>query len=297
MITIRKVNGMIKLIALDLDGTLLKKDHTIDSETLALLNSLQNASYMVATGRSIPFVEDILTTYHLDCDLLLNNGHEFISKDKKIILHYPFQAEVLHDVVSAFLKYDCEFFMYDEKGNKFTFTPLDELYENHMAFSKSQPNNLVDQLTDDVLFSKEGYLRRTTLLHSVDNLAGMQILKIDARANTKELAEATIKELSVIPDIAITSSYNALIEVCDTSMNKGLMLQKLAEIYGFSMDEVATFGDGDNDIEMLAMANHSFAMGNASDKVKQSARCVTDTNENQGIFKALTQLKKDGLLS
>lgn len=288
---------MIKLIALDLDGTLLKKDHTIDPDTLALLNGLENASYMVATGRSISFVEDILSTYKLDCDLLLNNGHEWISKDKKTIFHYPFQAEVLHKVVSAFLKYECEFFMYDEKGNKFTFTPLEQLYANHMSFSKSQPNNKVEQLADDVLFSKEGYLRRATLLGSIDELAEMKILKIDARANAKELAEATLKELSTIPDISVTSSHSALIEVCDTSMNKGMMLQKVAEMYGFSMDEVAAFGDGDNDVEMLAVAGHSFAMGNASDKVKEKARFVTDTNDNQGIFKALTQLKKDGLLS
>lgn len=295
--TIRKVNDMIKLIALDLDGTLLKKDHTIDLETLTFLNSLQNAAYMVATGRSIPFTEDILSRYKLDCDLLLNNGHEFISRDKKTVLHYPFQPKVLHEVVSVFLEYSCEFFMYDDKGDKYTFTPLDELYDNHMTFSKRHHGNIVVHLTDDVLFSKEGYLRRTTLLNSIDEMQGMNILKIDAMATSKEITEQTIEALAKIPDISISSSYNALIEVCDTSMNKGMMLEKATKMYGISMDEVATFGDGDNDIDMLVMTRYSFAMGNASDKVKNSAKSITDTNENQGILKALMQLAQEGLLS
>lgn len=288
---------MIKLIALDLDGTLLKDNHTIDMETLEFLKSLKDTSYFIATGRCYSFVEDIIKNYDLDCDLLLNNGHEFISKDKKVRWDYPFKKDVLKEVVSILLKYSCEFMMYDSNGKKYTFTPLEKLYDNHIEFTALHYGENIDHLLDKPLFSKESYLRDTVLLDNIDDLDELNILKIDIRAISEDLSSKTLIELNTIENLSITSSYNNLIEVCDDYMSKGSMVKKIAELYNVTLDEVASFGDGSNDIEMLDMAKYSFAMGNASDKVKKYAKFVTDTNGNQGILKGLKRLLDDKLIS
>ena len=58
---------------------------------------------------------------------------------------------------------------------------------------------------------------------------------------------------------------------------------------GFTLDEVIAFGDAENDIEMLRRCKYGIAMGNAMEQVKQAAFAVTDTNEQQGIAKALSR--------
>lgn len=288
---------MIKLIALDLDGTLLKDNHTIDMETLEFLKNLKDTSYFIATGRCYSFVEDIIKNYDLDCDLLLNNGHEFISKDKKVRWDYPLKKDVLKEIVSILLKYSCEFMMYDSNGKKYTFTPLEKLYDNHIEFIELHYGENIDHLLDKPLFSKESYLRDTVLLDNIDDLDELNILKIDIRAISEDLSSKTLAELNSIENLSITSSYHNLIEVCDDYMSKGSMVKKIAELYNVTLDEVASFGDGSNDIEMLDMVKYSFAMGNASDKVKKYAKFVTDTNGNQGILKGLKRLLDDKLIS
>lgn len=287
---------MIKLIALDLDGTFLKKDNTIDEDTLKKLKSFKNASYMIATGRCLSFVEGIVEKYELDCDLLLNNGHEFISKDNKTRFAYPFEKNQLKEIVKIFIENKYNFIMYSDDGNKYTFSELEKFYEKHIEGCTLVHGERIHSLMDKPVFSKENFLDRMILLNTIDDLDNINILKIDAMNISSISVKGTVEKLRGFDNLAVSSSHDAFVEVCDTTMNKGLMIEKVAKLKGISLDEVATFGDGSNDIELLSMFKYSFAMGNANDEIKKLGKYTTESNDNQGVLKGLEILEKENIL-
>ena len=76
-------------------------------------------------------------------------------------------------------------------------------------------------------------------------------------------------------------------EVLPKNNNKGTGLKKLAEKLGIKQEEVMAIGDGNNDIEMLKFAGVGVAMGNGTKMAKDAANYITDTNENNGVAKAI----------
>ena len=88
----------------------------------------------------------------------------------------------------------------------------------------------------------------------------------------------------------VVRSQKYLIEVLTKGVNKAFGLEKLANKLGIKPSEIAAIGDAANDIEMLEYAGLAIAMGNASEEVKAIADIVTDTNENNGVIKAIDKL-------
>ena len=91
----------------------------------------------------------------------------------------------------------------------------------------------------------------------------------------------------------INSRYNGVLsqkyiyETLPKGANKGVALKKLAEKLNIPREEVMAIGDGNNDIEMLKFAGVGVAMGNGTKMAKDAANYITDTNENNGVAKAI----------
>ena len=81
-----------------------------------------------------------------------------------------------------------------------------------------------------------------------------------------------------------------LVEVLTKGVNKAFGLEQLAKELNIQPSEIAAIGNAANDIEMLEYAGLAIAMGNASEEVKAVSDIVTDTNENNGVIKAIDQL-------
>ena len=90
--------------------------------------------------------------------------------------------------------------------------------------------------------------------------------------------------------LTATLSKSTYCEVVDRSVSKAGAVKTLAERLGFSDDRVIAFGDGENDLSMIAAAGIGVAMGNAVPAVKQRAQRVTADNDSDGIAAALTEL-------
>jgi len=98
-------------------------------------------------------------------------------------------------------------------------------------------------------------------------------------AAARQLAEATA-----------VRSQSYYLDITPPGQNKGTFVQAMAQRLGISTDAVATIGDMHNDVAMFEASGVSFAMGNASDDVKERAKYVTDTNENEGFAKAIDRM-------
>ena len=111
--------------------------------------------------------------------------------------------------------------------------------------------------------------------------------KINLPWITSELRAELLQCLCSVNDIAITSSLGENIELNNKGANKGDGLKGLCRIIGLDMSEVMAFGDGGNDLEMIAEAGYGIAMANGEQEVKQKAKFVTLSNDEDGVAYAI----------
>ena len=121
-----------------------------------------------------------------------------------------------------------------------------------------------------------------------DELESMDVVVPDINIKGrlwKQIAEAA-------PDVYITSSVRQLIEISDKNAGKHTGLRFVTKLLGISMRDVAAFGDGDNDMEMLRMAGCGYAVANASDQCKEAADHIVGHHDADGVGKAILELLK-----
>ncbi len=121
-------------------------------------------------------------------------------------------------------------------------------------------------------------------------LAGAcKIVGASSNAVLLQRCEAAMQEMVGIQATAVRSQTYYL-DVTPPGHDKGTFVESIARRLGISTDAVATIGDMQNDLAMFAKSGISFAMGNATDDVKQRATHVTDTNGNDGFAKAMEKV-------
>jgi Cof subfamily protein (haloacid dehalogenase superfamily) len=119
--------------------------------------------------------------------------------------------------------------------------------------------------------------------------SGMQKMLVIDTPEGATRAQSALRE-AVPHGACFLKSKAHYVEIVPENVDKGKSLQKLGEHLGISRDEIMAFGDGENDIEMLKFAGIGVAMGNADDRVKESADYVTDSVDDDGIIHALKAL-------
>ena len=85
--------------------------------------------------------------------------------------------------------------------------------------------------------------------------------------------------------------WERAVDVIPASSGKAAAIKEVLKYYGFSAEECMAFGDGGNDIDMIKFAGIGVAMGNSDEEVKMAADHVTDTCDNDGIYKAFKYFK------
>ena len=266
---------MIKLIAIDMDGTLLnEKKHIDKAEKEAIHEAIEaGIKIVLCTGRPLygilPFYEE-LGLLELDSEgyVILNNGcsiHK--TKDWKLIDQVNFTSDDIEYLYKFSESYDINFTLVNDTyyfniGRK----PTDELIKDAgFVFS-----DITDISLEEAKSGKHKIMK-------IMFLGDPEIM-----ANFQEKNEDIIKSKY---SGVLSQSY--VYEVFPKDNNKGTGLKKLAEKLGKKQEEVMAIGDGNNDIEMFEYANYSVAMKNATELAKKAAKYETDSNENDGVAKAI----------
>ena len=266
---------MIKLIAIDMDGTLLnEKKHIDKAEKEAIHEAIEaGIKIVLCTGRPLygilPFYEE-LGISELDSEgyVILNNGcsiHK--TKDWKLIDQVNFTSDDIEYLYKLSESYDINFTLVNDTyyfniGRK----PTDELIKDAgFVFS-----DITDISLEEAKSGKH------------------KIMKIMFLGDPEIMADFQEKNEDIIKSKysgVLSQSY--VYEVFPKDNNKGTGLKKLAEKLGIKQEEVMAIGDGNNDIEMFEYANYSVAMKNATELAKKAAKYETDSNENDGVAKAI----------
>lgn len=282
-------DNMIRLIVCDLDGTLLRKDNTFDDESMKKIKEKMKmgVEFMFSTGRDFEMVKDFCIEQNIYSDMILNNGTQFRTYQGDTNYYYPMNRESFTKIIEILREYNYHISVHTQQG-KYIFEDIESYFTRHIEMIKRTRHvKDVNELPKAAFFTREGFLRNTHQVKDVNELyeSGALPLKIDARHLDIEMIAGIKGKLEVVPHLNISSSFGENIEItCDDS-DKGMMLKKILEEKGLTIEEVATFGDGLNDISMLYNFPYSFAPANAGEEVKQKASFSLEKTNDEGAIK------------
>ena len=260
----------IKLIMSDIDGTILDKNHQLDSYLIELMPLLKqcNIPFVLASARSplgiAPISKELGIT---DCPIACYNG-ALISLGDKILSQYSIDKSellLLHD----FLKKEFPTVSINVySGKDWLVNTIDEWVESEAQITGESPK--VTSLADFIKDEK-------TLVH--------KLLLIDNASTIQKLKE-TLATMD-FPQTDFYLSKDNYLEVTHNQVSKKQALLELANFYQLPLTSIMTLGDNYNDIPMIETAGLGIAMGNAPRDVKTCAKAVTDSNEQNGVSKAI----------
>lgn len=257
---------MIKAVFFDIDGTLVSfNTHKVPQSTIHALNLLKEKGIKVfiATGRHLKSINN-LGTLSFDGYITINGGYCIAGKDKVIYKH-PILPEDIESLIR---------FQEESTGNLFPcmLVQEDEIY-------MSYKNERVEEVLTLLNFPEPP----TKPLREIPKKDVFQIIAFFDEQQEKRI-------MDVLPGCESTRWTPLFTDVVPKGSSKRIGIDKVIEYFGFSLEETMAFGDGGNDIQMLSHVGLSVAMGNAGDDVKQVAKYVTDSVDDDGIYNALKKL-------
>lgn len=286
---------MIKVIASDMDGTLLGDDHKPAPETLAAVKNACGAGirFMIATGRNFPSAMTELKDAELVCDYIVGSGAEVRNPQQEVVVTHPISIELCRAIYEEIRDYPLSV-TFCTDGYDYKIGTPEEIEESLMLqmqlFFSNQPR--------EELAKSETYRRikkSTRAMSDMDELeaAGVPVYKLFLYSEDKAMLDEMNVRLQRNKDIAVASSFPTNLEITDVKAQKGPVLKEYIESLGYTMDEVMVLGDSLNDLSMISMDfGATVAMANADPEVKSAAKYITKSNTEFGVAYAIEELLK-----
>ena len=267
---------MIKLFAMDLDGTSLDSNSILREETIEALKKLDEngIKFVFTSGRAMPSVRYLMSLTGIDNPSVTNNGALAYINKEKIIYQNPLKYEEVEELIR-----------FSEENKLFY-----QFYDMYTYYSNRIWPERFDHLENNSLY---GMNYQVNFSFSTDPLKELKLRKNSAFKfqifpnikNPEE--ERKILEKVDLMDLYHTTSAFGMVEIMQKNVDKFNGLSEIGNFLGISKEEMAAIGDQDNDIPMLKNVGLSFAMGNAIDEVKEIADYIVSTNDDFGLVDAI----------
>ncbi len=275
---------MYKLVAIDLDGTLLNMNKEISERNKkAIFKAIEKGvKIVVCSGRVYTGARLYAKEIGSRDPVIACNGAVITDKiDGKIIYSDYMDVEVSLKINSICQKHGVYYHVY--AGDTMLTEKLGFTSQKYYERNKSLPSE--DRVDIEVVQNMEAKLRSIpdTVLKFVIVNDDLQLLR-KVRADMEQLQE-----------IDVMSSNFDNFEVMNKGVSKGSALAKLTDLYGIPAQQMIAIGDNENDISMFEYAGMSIAMGNSEEIAKAAANYITASNEDDGVAQAIEKfiLAKD----
>ena len=294
---------MIKLIASDMDGTLLNHNHKIPKENVELINYAKNQGieFVVATGRAYYEALPALNEENINCDVISFNGGIVYDKNGNIISITPMLPKDLYYTIEILKSFDISYQLYTKNTIYTTSIETDiNAYIDLIRSNGYEPD--VEHLRAEAQQKLDvGYITEVENIELYLNEKENPPIKIIAISNDISKLENAAKLLSDNTSISVTSSGANNIEIMHKNATKGEALKEIAKIYGINLENAVAIGDNLNDQAMLDIVGYSVAMKNGNTILKEQAKYVTEKTNSEGgvadtIFKLIeenNEIKED----
>ena len=288
----------IRLIASDMDGTLVNDKGIISEENITAIRKAQEMGIKVAiaTGRPYDGTKREMEEAGLVLPLICLNGAEIFTEKGENLKTTPLSKEVAREIFKVCKQKGVYCDVFTNQGI------LSDSEEEHLEMfydilkiSDPSPDLTKEKALEKVKdrIEKEN-VRFVSEYDKEINDDSLQINKLVLFSNDATLlrsAREALDELDLVLKISSSSPNN--IEINHPDVHKGAAVEYLAETLGIQMDEVMTIGDNLNDMTMLRMAGRGVAMENAAEEIKRVVKYHTKANYENGVAYAIEDMIKD----
>jgi Cof subfamily protein (haloacid dehalogenase superfamily) len=258
---------MYKLVAVDIDGTLLNDNKELTKETKRAINESTKlgVKVVITTGRIIQSVKELIEELGLEGEeeyVIANNGCTiYNTRDYSLVYEKSLKDKNLKEVYKK----------YKRKETVIEVHTLNGILTEDISEHEHQINRYHDMEILQKDFQN-------------DKIEDQKLVKILVKGDEKYIEELT----KVVPrelheKYAVVRSLDHLLEFMYKGSSKAKGLEVLGEILGIKREEIIAIGDGINDLEMIEYAGLGVAMGNAKEEVKKVANFITKSNEENGV--------------
>jgi Cof subfamily protein (haloacid dehalogenase superfamily) len=278
---------MIRLLAIDIDGTLLdSRGQLPDAHRDALVGvAARGVEVALVTGRSFHFTRPVVDLLPLPLTLICNNGAIVKSKTGDTLMRHLLAREAARQVLAETRHLeDSVAIVFDRPDERqIVFERMDwshpnrrGYYEKNKAYIAEAPSPLADMLIEDPI----------------------QVMFNGGVAPMRALV-AALRAMPIAAQFAVAiTEYErrdfSLVDVNGAGCSKGTTLARWAVSLGLRADEVMAVGDNLNDVEMLDFAGTAVVMGNATDALKARGYRLTDSNDKGGLATAIRRFVPHG---
>jgi len=258
-----------KILATDLDGTLLTHSRKPHPEAADAIRRAQGAGILVAiaTGRILQSAQIIAQDLQFAGPIIACNGANVVDGSGRELRFLALDPKVVSATYQYAAEKDLQLCAYTRDGVYFLKqSPWGEVYRSRINLT------IHENVSEDHMLS----------------VPCLKVMLIDSPDLIRGHREFLSGQLTGIP-VSITESEPEYLEFLPAGADKGSGLRILAETVGADPSEIAAIGDYLNDIEMLAYAGFSAAVGNAVNQVKELVNVVVKTNEEGGFAEFVDQ--------
>ena len=282
-----------KVLATDMDGTLLKNNKSISSKNLLALKKAKEMGMeiVICTGRPFGMLEPYLKQLGFPCWVVTNNGAVVRNKALEVVQVTNLEKKPTIDALRIL----------EESGIYYHATGLHYSYVQsywervkviqHFISEKKNVSRLNSWMQALWMVYLSGTHKRVNLSRYVDN--GGALSSIFVYSKDIQGLKKLKTPLESIEGIHITSSGKNNIEILDTNATKGQALKGVLAELGISKEETIAVGDNHNDLSMLTFAGLGVAMENSETEVLEVADWITKSNEDDGISHLIEMVLKE----
>lgn len=271
----------IKLVALDLDGTLFDNSSRISKRNLTAIRSITDKGIhvVISTGRpfeGIPF--DQIKGTGINYAITANGSGIYEISTGKCLYENAMDEELVTPILNFLLTRDIHMDAFiGGKG----YTPI-------QCVETAQKLTVPSSIKNYIITTRTRLDNILQFIHENQLKVQKMTLNFYPAADGTLIDRETVRKFLVSnPSITtVCGGYNNL-EFTRADANKGVGLRKLAEILGVNPDATMAIGDTENDLAIIEAAGIGVAMGNATDAVKARADYVTTTNTKDGVAAAI----------
>ena len=287
---------MIKLIASDMDGTLLNSDHKIPKENIELIKFAQKngIQFVVATGRAYYEALPALNDESIKCDVISFNGGIIYDKNGNIINITPMKLKDLYYTIEILKILEISYQLYT-KNTIYTNSIETDItaYIDLIRANGEEPNeqHLRQEARNRLAL---GYITEVDNIELYLNQENNPAIKVIGISNDLEKLKHATELLSGNDNISVTSSGANNVEIMDKKATKGEALKIVADIHDINLKNAIAIGDNLNYQAMLDIVEYSIAMKNGNKELQKTSKFITEkTNSEAGVADSVMKLLKE----
>lgn len=287
---------MIKLIASDMDGTLLNSDHKIPKENIELIKFAQKngIQFVVATGRAYYEALPALNNENIKCDVISFNGGIIYDKNGNIINITPMKLKDLYYTIEILKSLEISYQLYT-KNTIYTNSIETDItaYIDLIRANGEEPNeqHLRQEARNRLALGHITEVENIELYLNQENNPAIKVIGI---SNDLEKLKHATELLSGNDNISVTSSGTNNVEIMDKKATKGEALKIVADVHDINLKNAIAIGDNLNDQAMLDIVEYSIAMKNGNKDLQKTSKFITEkTNSEGGVADSVMKLLKE----